>query len=194
MAYWVFKILLRPCCAWSSGCAARAASTCRGTAPRSWLPTTGPSSTASSCLWWCRRRVTFVAKAEYFESWKTAWFFRAVGHDPAQAGRRSGVGAGPGRGPGGAGRPAGCSASTRREPVRPTAGCTRATPAWPVWPIQCGAPVIPVAQLGTAEVQPIGAMWPKLFRQVDVTIGEPLAGGAAATGGTTPSCASSPTR
>ena len=29
-----------------------------------------------------RRRVTFVAKAEYFESWKTAWFFRAVGMIP----------------------------------------------------------------------------------------------------------------
>src|SRR5215469_14152085 len=28
------------------------------------------------------RRVTFVAKAEYFESWKTAWFFRAVGMIP----------------------------------------------------------------------------------------------------------------
>ena len=29
-----------------------------------------------------RRRVTFVAKAEYFEDPKTAWFFRAVGQIP----------------------------------------------------------------------------------------------------------------
>src|SRR3984893_12337625 len=29
-----------------------------------------------------RRRVTFVAKAEYFEDRKTAWFFRAVGQIP----------------------------------------------------------------------------------------------------------------
>jgi len=29
-----------------------------------------------------RRRVTFVAKAEYFEKRKTAWFFRAVGQIP----------------------------------------------------------------------------------------------------------------
>src|ERR1700752_5009932 len=29
-----------------------------------------------------RRRVTFVAKAEYFETWKTSWFFRAVGMIP----------------------------------------------------------------------------------------------------------------
>src|SRR5438094_8155286 len=29
-----------------------------------------------------RRRITFVAKAEYFEDPKTAWFFRAVGQIP----------------------------------------------------------------------------------------------------------------
>ncbi|HMC52751.1 MAG TPA: lysophospholipid acyltransferase family protein, partial [Acidimicrobiales bacterium] len=29
-----------------------------------------------------RRRVTFVAKAEYFENPRTAWFFRAVGQIP----------------------------------------------------------------------------------------------------------------
>src|ERR1700716_325322 len=29
-----------------------------------------------------RRRVTFVAKAEYFEDPKTAWFFRAMGQIP----------------------------------------------------------------------------------------------------------------
>ena len=50
-----------------------------------------------------RRRVTFVAKAEYFESWKTAWFFRAVGMIPLKRDGGSGIGAGPGRGPGGAG-------------------------------------------------------------------------------------------
>src|SRR5579871_346372 len=30
------------------------------------------------------RRVTFVAKAEYFESWKTRHFFRAVGQIPME--------------------------------------------------------------------------------------------------------------
>src|SRR5437667_11916705 len=33
-----------------------------------------------------RRRVTFVAKAEYFEDPKTAWFFRAVGQIPVKRG------------------------------------------------------------------------------------------------------------
>src|SRR5258708_24324602 len=31
-----------------------------------------------------RRRMTFVAKAEYFERRRTAWFFRAVGQIPIQ--------------------------------------------------------------------------------------------------------------
>src|SRR6266480_228204 len=33
-----------------------------------------------------RRRVTFVAKAEYFDDPKTAWFFRAVGQIPIKRG------------------------------------------------------------------------------------------------------------
>ena len=31
-----------------------------------------------------RRRVTFVAKAEYFDDPKTAWFFRALGQIPVK--------------------------------------------------------------------------------------------------------------
>ena len=55
------------------------------------LPTDGPAILASNHVSFCdsiflpmvlRRRVTFVAKAEYFEDPKTAWFFRAVGQIP----------------------------------------------------------------------------------------------------------------
>ncbi len=77
-----------------------------------------------------RRRVTFVAKAEYFDSWKTAWFFRAVGQIPM---RREGGSASEralaaardvlksGNVP---------SGSTPRARARPTAACTGGTPAW----------------------------------------------------------------
>ncbi|MBW3591281.1 MAG: 1-acyl-sn-glycerol-3-phosphate acyltransferase, partial [Actinobacteria bacterium] len=34
------------------------------------------------------RRVVFLAKAEYFESWKTAWFFRSLGMIPVKRGSR----------------------------------------------------------------------------------------------------------
>ena len=55
------------------------------------LPADGPAILASNHVSFCdsiflpmvlRRRVTFVAKAEYFEDPKTAWFFRAVGQIP----------------------------------------------------------------------------------------------------------------
>ncbi len=33
-----------------------------------------------------RRKVTYLAKAEYFKNWKTAWFFRSVGQIPVERG------------------------------------------------------------------------------------------------------------
>src|SRR5437763_8141179 len=55
------------------------------------LPRSGSAILASNHISFCdsiflplvlRRRVTFVAKAEYFDDPKTAWFFRAVGQIP----------------------------------------------------------------------------------------------------------------
>src|SRR5438270_13455860 len=59
------------------------------------LPRSGPIILASNHLSFSdsiflplvlRRRITFVAKAEYFEDKKTAWFFRAVGQIPIKRG------------------------------------------------------------------------------------------------------------
>src|SRR3954454_24340611 len=59
------------------------------------LPKNGPAILASNHLSFSdsiflplvlRRRMTFVAKAEYFEDKKTAWFFRAVGQIPIKRG------------------------------------------------------------------------------------------------------------
>jgi 1-acyl-sn-glycerol-3-phosphate acyltransferase len=52
--------------------------------------------------------------------------------------------------------------------------------------MQCRAPVIPVAQLGTAAVQPIGALWPKLFRPVKLRMGRPLRWDGSSIDGTAP--------
>jgi 1-acyl-sn-glycerol-3-phosphate acyltransferase len=120
-----------------------------------------------------RRRVTFVAKAEYFESWKTAWFFRAVGMIPLK------------RGGGSASERALAAArevldkggvlgiypeGTRSPDGRLYKGHTGAARL----STQCKAPIVPVAQLGTDAVQPIGALWPKFFRRVEVRMGSPL--------------------
>jgi 1-acyl-sn-glycerol-3-phosphate acyltransferase len=120
-----------------------------------------------------RRRVTFVAKAEYFETWKTAWFFRAVGmiplkRDGGSASTRALLAAREVLEQGGA---LGIYPEGTRSPdgrlYKGHTGVARLA-------MQTGAPVIPVAQFGTAEVQPIGSRTIKLFRPITVKMGEPL--------------------
>jgi 1-acyl-sn-glycerol-3-phosphate acyltransferase len=128
-----------------------------------------------------RRRVTFVAKAEYFESWKTAWFFRAVGMIPLKRG----------------GGPASERALAAAREVLQGGGLLGIYPEGTRSPdgrlykghtgavrlsLQCNAPIVPVAQFGTSDVQPIGARWPKLFRRVEVRMGTPLCWGGGAGG------------
>src|SRR4029077_18356730 len=55
------------------------------------IPKHGPAVLAANHQSFCdsffiplvvMRKVTFLAKAEYFDTWKTAWFFRAAGQIP----------------------------------------------------------------------------------------------------------------
>jgi 1-acyl-sn-glycerol-3-phosphate acyltransferase len=120
-----------------------------------------------------RRRVTFVAKAEYFDDPKTAWFFRGVGQIPIrreggaaseraletafdvlQSGRVFGI------------YPEGTR--TRDGYMhRGHTGVARLA-------LRSGAPVIPVGMIGTDEVQPIDSKMPKLGRTVTIRFGEPI--------------------
>jgi 1-acyl-sn-glycerol-3-phosphate acyltransferase len=120
-----------------------------------------------------RRRLTFVAKAEYFETWKTAWFFRALGmiplkRDGGSASERALAAARDVLGSGGA---LGIYPEGTRSPdgrlYKGHTGVARLS-------IHCGAPVVPVAQSGTADIQPIGVMWPRFFRRVTLKMGEPI--------------------
>jgi 1-acyl-sn-glycerol-3-phosphate acyltransferase len=121
-----------------------------------------------------RRRVTFVAKAEYFDDKKTAWFFRGVGQIPIQ--REGG------------------SASERA-----LASATEVLDAGGVFGIypegtrtrdgylhrghtgvarlglRTGAPIVPVGMIGTDEINPIGRKLPRLFRTVTIRFGSPVA-------------------
>jgi 1-acyl-sn-glycerol-3-phosphate acyltransferase len=173
MAYWALKIVMTPVL-WVIF-RVRAEGTSN-------VPRRGPAILASNHQSFVdsvflplvvRRRVTFVAKAEYFESWKTAWFFRAVGMIPLKreggsASQRALAAAAEVLNSGGL---LGIYPEGTRSPdgrlYRGHTGVARLS-------IQCQAPVIPVAQFGTAAVQPIGAMWPKLFRRVAVKMGQPL--------------------
>jgi 1-acyl-sn-glycerol-3-phosphate acyltransferase len=173
MVYWVLKIIMTPVLRVIFQVRSEGA----GNVPRK-----GPAILASNHQSFIdsvflplvvRRRVTFVAKAEYFESRKTAWFFRAVGMIPLKRG----------------GGPASARALAAAREVLEAGGVLGIYPEGTRSPdgrlykghtgvarlsMQCDTPIIPVAQFGTAAVQPIGSMWPKLFRRVLVKLGPPL--------------------
>jgi 1-acyl-sn-glycerol-3-phosphate acyltransferase len=120
-----------------------------------------------------RRRVTFVAKAEYFDSWKTAWFFRAVGQIPMRreggsASERALVAA---RDVLESGRALGIYPEGTRSPdgrlYRGHTGVARLA-------LGCGVPVIPVGMVGTSTVQRPGSNLPRPFKRVTVRFGAPL--------------------
>src|SRR5687768_3215489 len=120
-----------------------------------------------------RRRVTFVAKAEYFDDPKTAWFFRAVGQIPI---RRSGGSAAMAALDSAAdvleaGELFGIYPEGTRSPdgrlYKGKTGVARLA-------LRCKVPVLAVAMVGTREVQPIGQVKPNVFRPITVRISKPM--------------------
>ena len=120
-----------------------------------------------------RRRVTFVAKAEYFDSRKTSWFFRAVGQIPI---RRDGG-----------------SASERA--LEAAMDVLQDGGVFAIYPegtrtrdgslhrghtgvarlaLRASVPIVPVGLVGTDAIQPTDAKLPRLFRSVTVRFGEPI--------------------
>ena len=119
------------------------------------------------------RRVTFVAKAEYFDDPKSAWFFRSVGQIPI---RREG---------GSASQRALASATEvlqngkvfgiYPEGTRTRDGLLhRGHTGVARLAIANNVPVVPVGLIGSDEVQPVDARMPKLFRHVTIRFGEPI--------------------
>lgn len=120
-----------------------------------------------------KRRVTFVAKAEYFDDPKTAWFFRAVGQIPIK--REGG------------------SASQRA--LESAAEVLKAGGLFGIYPegtrspdgrmykghtgiarlaLQNKVPVLACAMVGTKEAQPIGQVMPRLFMPITIRISKPM--------------------
>lgn len=120
-----------------------------------------------------RRRVTFVAKAEYFQSWKTRWFFRGLGQIPME---RSGG-----------------SASQRALgeaiEVLASGGCIGIYPEGTRPPderlhrgrtgvarlaLVANCPVVPCGIKGTRAIQPVGARLLRPFKPVDIAFGKAI--------------------
>ena len=146
------------------------------------LPADGPVILASNHLSFSdsiflplmvKRKVTFVAKAEYFEQRRTAWFFRSMGQIPIK------------RGGGAASLRALESAKevldhgaifgiypegTRSPDGRLYKGRTGVARL----ALESGAPVLAVAMVGTREAQPIGQIKPNFFSPITIKFSRPL--------------------
>jgi 1-acyl-sn-glycerol-3-phosphate acyltransferase len=146
------------------------------------LPEEGPVILAANHQAFCdslfiplvvRRRVTFLAKAEYFDDPKSAWFYRAVGQIPIRRGD---------------GTEAARSLETAAEVLderkvvalypegtrSPDERCYRGHTGIARLALETRAPVVPIGIRGTAEVQPIGSRMLRPFRKVTVAFGEPM--------------------
>ena len=120
-----------------------------------------------------RRRMTFVAKAEYFDDPRSAWFFRAVGQIPI---RREG----------GSASQRALDAATAvldqggqfgiyPEGTRTRSGLLhRGHTGVARLALRTGAPLVPVGLIGTDEIQPTDSKMPRLFRTVTVRFGSPI--------------------
>ncbi len=173
MAYWVFKIILTPIffVLWRVKVEGREN-----------VPKQGAAVLAANHQSFCdsfflplvvRRKVTYLAKAEYFDSKRTAWFFRAAGQIPisregGSASERAlitarqvlGRGALIGLYPEGT--------RTMDEFVhKGRTGVARMSR-------ECGVPVVPVGIIGTVDVQPVNSNWMRPFKRVTIRFGTPL--------------------
>lgn len=146
------------------------------------VPAEGPVILASSHLSFMdslfipllvKRPVVFLGKADYFDSWRTRWFMKAVhvipvrrtGGSASEAAIRTGVEALErdmviGIYPEGTRSPDG-------RLYRGKTGVARMA-------LEAGVPVVPIAVEGTDEVMPIGKRFPRLRGRVTVRYGKPL--------------------
>jgi 1-acyl-sn-glycerol-3-phosphate acyltransferase len=119
------------------------------------------------------RKLTFLAKAEYFDSWKTKWFFSAAGQIPIRreggdASERALVTA---RDVLKDGKLLGLYPEGKRSVDqfvhKGRTGVSRLSR-------ECAVPVIPVGIMGTVEVQPVNAKFLRPFKKVTVRFGKPM--------------------
>lgn len=119
------------------------------------------------------RRVVFLAKSEYFESWKTAWFFRSLGMIPIKRGSRHLAEAALQTGVEvlGEGGVLGLYPEGTRSPdgrlYRGRTGVARLA-------MNAKAPVVAIGLNGSREVMPKEARFPKLRGRVHIKFGAPM--------------------
>jgi len=174
--YWVFKGILKPILRGLYSIKAEG---------RENLPKKGPAIIAANHLSFLdsffiplvvqKRKVTYLAKADYFKSWKTAWFFNMVGQIPTEreGGKKSEQALNAALDVLKEGKLLGIYPEGTRSPdgrlYRGRTGVARLA-------LQAGVPVIPTGLIGTPEVMPIDRKIPRLTGRLPVRVrfGEPL--------------------
>jgi 1-acyl-sn-glycerol-3-phosphate acyltransferase len=121
----------------------------------------------------CPRPVVFLGKADYFDSWRTRWFFRAANVIPV---RRQGGPAGEAAILAGiAALKEGYAVGIYPEGTRsPDGRLYRGKTGVARMALEARVPVIPVSLRGTREVMPLDAKVPRLSGRVVVEFGKPL--------------------
>jgi 1-acyl-sn-glycerol-3-phosphate acyltransferase len=174
MSYWILKYLLL-------GPILRLVYRPRATGLEN-VPETGPAILASNHLSFIdslfiplllKRRVVFLGKSEYFDSWRTRWFVRSVGVIPVR--REGGAAADAAIRAGIKALREGHLVALYPEGTRsPDGRLYRGKTGVARMALEAQAPVIPVCGKGTERVMPIGARLPRLVGRVELTYGAPL--------------------
>ena len=174
MFYWILKHLLL-------GPFLRLAHRPRATGLEN-VPETGPAILASNHLSFIdslflplllKRKVVFLGKSEYFDSWRTRWFVRSVGVIPVR--REGGAAADAAIRAGIKALREGHVVALYPEGTRsPDGRLYRGKTGVARMALEAQAPVIPVCVKGTERVMPLGARVPRLAGRVELTYGAPL--------------------
>jgi 1-acyl-sn-glycerol-3-phosphate acyltransferase len=173
MAYWALKVVLWPLFRLTFRWRIEG---------RDHVPTKGPIVFAANHQSFCdslflplatRRRVTFLAKAEYFDQKRTAWLFRAVGQIPIH--RTGGDASARALATAREVLAAGGVIALYPEGTRATDGKVhRGRTGVARLAMECGVPVVPVGISGTDRIQPRGSRWFRPFLPVGVRFGSPM--------------------
>jgi 1-acyl-sn-glycerol-3-phosphate acyltransferase len=119
------------------------------------------------------RRITFVGKAEYMDSWKTKYIFPAIGMIPIDRG-------------GGSAAERALTTAARiiesgeffgiyPEGTRARDGRLHRGHTGPArLALRTGAPIVPVGIVGTRDIQPPDAKLPRPFKRAEVRFGRPI--------------------
>lgn len=119
------------------------------------------------------RRMSFIAKIEHFEDWRSGWAMRLTGQIPLDRG--NGLAAGRALADAGRVLSEGGVVTIYPEGTRSRDGKLHHGNTGPArLAVGHGVPVIPIGLIGTPEVHAPGESLPHLFREVTVRVGAPI--------------------